>query len=41
MSIISLLALPYAVLMPIYVRETMGDNPHVYGLLMTAAGVGM
>ena len=40
-SVTSLLALPYAVLMPIYVRETMGDNPHVYGLLMTAAGVGM
>jgi MFS family permease len=39
-SVVSLLGLPYAVLMPIFARETMGNNPHGYGLLMTAPGVG-
>jgi MFS family permease len=39
-SVVSLLGLPYAVLLPIYARETFGNNPHGYGLLMTAPGVG-
>ena len=39
-SVVSLFGLPYAVLLPIYARETMGDNPRGYGLLMTAPGVG-
>ncbi len=39
-SAVSLVGLPYAVLMPIYARETLGNNPHGYGLLMTAPGVG-
>jgi MFS family permease len=39
-SAVSLLGLPYAVLLPIYARETFGDDPTHYGLLMTAPGVG-
>ncbi len=39
-SVVSLAGLPYAVLLPIYARETLGDNPAGYGLLMTAPGVG-
>jgi MFS family permease len=39
--VVSLVGMPYAVLLPIYVRETLGDNPHGYGLLMTAPGIGM
>jgi hypothetical protein len=39
-SLISLVGLPYAILLPIYARETLGGDPHAYGLLMTAPGVG-
>ncbi|HEX4591601.1 MAG TPA: MFS transporter [Gemmataceae bacterium] len=39
-SVVSFAGLPYAVLLPIYARETMGDDPTRYGLLMTAPGVG-
>jgi MFS family permease len=39
-SLVSLVGLPYSVLLPIYARETHGDNPRLYGELMTAGGVG-
>jgi MFS family permease len=39
-SVVSLVGLPYSVLLPIYVRETMGNDPTVYGLLITAPGIG-
>ena len=39
-SAVSLLGLPYAVLLPIYARETFGNSPSNYGWLMTAPGVG-
>jgi MFS family permease len=39
-SLVSLVGLPYAVLLPNYVRETLGDDPHYYGWLMTSAAVG-
>jgi MFS family permease len=40
-AVVSFVGLPYAVLLPIYARETMGDNPNGYGRLMTAPAVGM
>ena len=40
-GVISFVGLPYAVLLPIYARETMGDDPSGYGKLMTAPAVGM
>jgi MFS family permease len=39
-SVVSFVGLPYTVLLPIYARENMGNNPTAYGLLMTAPGVG-
>lgn len=39
-GLMSLVGLPYVTLMPFYVREDMGAGPEVYGLLMTAPGVG-
>jgi MFS family permease len=39
-SLVSLVGLPYAVLLPIYARETHGNDPTLYGRLMTAGGVG-
>ena len=39
-SIVSLVGLPYAVLMPIYAAEVLHGGAHTLGLLMTAPGVG-
>jgi MFS family permease len=39
-SLVSLVGLPYSVLLPIYAREQLGGDPRAYGLLMTAPGVG-
>jgi MFS family permease len=39
-GVVSFVGLPYSVLLPVYARETMGDRPTAYGLLMTAPGVG-
>ena len=39
-ALVSLLGLPYAVLMPIFAAEVLGGGPHTLGLLMTAPGVG-
>jgi MFS family permease len=39
-SLISFAGLPYTVLLPIYARERLGGDPHSFGILMTAPGVG-
>jgi MFS family permease len=39
-AIVSLVGLPYAVLMPIFAAETLHGGAHTLGLLMTAPGVG-
>jgi MFS family permease len=39
-ALVSLVGLPYAMLLPLYVQQFYGGAPRVYGLLMTAPGVG-
>ena len=39
-ALVSLVGLPYAVLMPIYAAEVLHGNAHTLGWLMTAPGVG-
>jgi len=39
-ALVSLLGLPYAVLMPIYAAEVLHGGAHTLGLLMTAPGIG-
>lgn len=39
-SLVSIIGLPYAVLLPIYARERLDGDPRMYGLLMTFPGVG-
>lgn len=36
----SLLGMPYAVLMPAYIRESLGGGPRTLGFVMSASGVG-
>ena len=39
-GLVSLLGMPYAVLMPIFAAEVLHGGPHTLGLLMTAPGIG-
>ncbi|MDB6147425.1 MAG: transporter [Spartobacteria bacterium] len=39
-ALVSLLGMPYAVLMPIFAAEVLRGGPHTLGLLMTAPGIG-
>ncbi len=40
LAAVSLLAVPYAVLIPIFAGRILGGGPHMLGLLMTASGAG-
>ncbi len=40
LSLVSLMALPYAVLMPVFARDVLHGGPQLLGFLMGAAGVG-
>ena len=40
MSVISLLVMPYAVLMPVFARDVLGGNPQTLGILLGSAGLG-
>lgn len=39
-ALVSLLGLPYVVLMPVFAKEILHGGPHTFGFLMTASGVG-
>jgi MFS family permease len=39
-GLVSLVAMPYAVLMPVFARDILGGGPNTLGFLMAAAGVG-
>jgi MFS family permease len=39
-GLVSLLGMPYAVLMPVFAAEVLHGGPHTLGLLMTAPGIG-
>ena len=40
MGLVSLMGMPYAVLMPVFAREVLHGGAHTFGFLMAAAGVG-
>lgn len=40
LGLVSLMGMPYSVLMPIIADRVLGGGPHAYGLLMSASGVG-
>ena len=40
LGLVSLMGMPYSVLMPIFADRILGGGPHAYGLLMSASGVG-
>lgn len=40
LALVSLLGMPYTVLMPIFAAQILGGGPHTLGLLMAAVGVG-
>jgi MFS family permease len=40
LALISLMAMPYAVLMPVFAKEVLHGGSHTYGFLMGAAGLG-
>lgn len=39
-GLVSLVAVPYSVLLPVFAREVLGGGPHTLGFLVSAAGVG-
>lgn len=39
-ALVSLLGIPYVILMPVFAKEILHGGPHTFGFLMTAAGVG-
>jgi MFS family permease len=39
-TLISVMGMPYAVLMPVIVAQVLHGGPHTYGILMTATGIG-
>ena len=40
MALVSLMGMPYAVLMPVFAREILHGGPHTFGFLMAASGFG-
>ena len=40
LGLVSLMGMPYTVLMPIFADRILGGGPHAYGLLMSCSGVG-
>lgn len=40
LALVSLVGVPYAVLVPIFAGKVLGGGPHTFGYLMTAAGCG-
>jgi len=40
MSLLSLLAIPYSILLPVFAREVLQGGPHTMGFLVSSAGVG-
>ena len=40
LGLVSLMGMPYTVLMPVFAEKILGGGPNAYGLLMSAAGVG-
>ena len=40
LGLVSLMGMPYSVLMPIFADRILGGGPHAYGLLMSCSGVG-
>ena len=40
LSIVSLVGMPYTVLMPVFARKILHGGPHTFGFLMAAAGIG-
>jgi MFS family permease len=40
LGLVSLMGMPYSVLMPIFADRVLGGGPYAYGLLMAAAGLG-
>ncbi len=40
LALVSLLAVPFSVLMPVFADDILGGGPHALGLLMTATGCG-
>lgn len=39
-ALVSLLGLPFSVLMPVFAKEVLNGGPHTFGFLMTASGAG-
>ena len=39
-ALVSLLGVPYSVLMPVFANDVLGGGPHTLGFLMTATGCG-
>jgi MFS family permease len=40
LSLVSLVGMPYAILMPVFAKKILAGGPHTYGFLMAAAGTG-
>ncbi|HJV64818.1 MAG TPA: MFS transporter [Geomonas sp.] len=40
MALVSLMGMPYAVLMPVFAKDILHGGPHTFGFLMGSAGVG-
>ncbi|MBN2513890.1 MAG: MFS transporter, partial [Sedimentisphaerales bacterium] len=40
LALVSLVGMPYTVLMPVFAGKILGGGPHTFGFLMTAAGIG-
>jgi len=40
MALMSLMGMPYAVLMPVFAKDVLHGGPHTFGFLMAASGVG-
>ncbi|HEY5513916.1 MAG TPA: MFS transporter [Geomonas sp.] len=40
LALVSLMGMPYAVLMPVFAKDVLHGGPHTFGFLMAASGVG-
>jgi len=40
LALVSLMGMPYSVLMPVFAEKVLHGGPHTYGFLMSSAGVG-